>query len=442
MKRFISLFCVCLIVFMCLGSPVAAAEFSTWNSIFDYAARSDIADPNSRFISLESTSTYKASWYFPSDIMVSSLDLVVFCKSGSLSSIVLLQANLNLTEIGYSNSGTYYRAHLDLTSPRNFDHLSLTFSGSLGSLVYVESFNVKSVGMQPVRLTGTGYFYYGSSSQALNYPGSLSVSVPVTELEDTAFHFNLLYDAATYDYSDFIFFARNLNIVSVSAYVGNIMIPVDVQTLNGNDSDHSYSAFNVRLDFTEYSRDLSAACMLYVTGYVPSSGSDGNVSVQFGLTQASGYILSQNPDSSVYWLRTIWSDLGSWFSELSLNVKQYIDDFRSDTVIHFSSLNDNLDLNFAALIEVLSPDTAPADQLKDQVEDQASDLNEISGALENLDTPDLSTISGSLSNYVDINHVILAGEPMRYALDNPFFTDLFMIALTLMLASYVLYGKR
>lgn len=442
MRRYISLFCVCLVFIMCLAAPVSAADYSTWNSIFDYSTRTDVADPNSRFISLESQSTYKARWSFPSDIMISSLDLVLFAKGGQLSSVTWDGTALTILQIGSSNSGTYYRVHRDLSSPREFDHISLTFTGSLGSVIYVESFNIRSVGMEHVDISGSGSFYAGLESSNFTYPINISRSVGVTENEDAGFHVRMILDPNKYDYNDFIFFVRNLNITAVSCYIDNVIIPVEVFALNGNASNDSYSAYNVRVDFTEFSRDVSGSCILYISGYVPTPGLNTNVSVQFSVVAASGYILSQSPDSNIFWLKTIWSDLGSWFSELNTDIQSYILDFKSDVAVKFSSLNDNLDSNFAELIDVLSPDTLPADQLQSQVDQQANDLNQISGALEGLDTPSLDSISGNLSNYVDMDQLYLAGAPMRLVLNNNFFQNLFMVAFTLMLASYVLYGKR
>lgn len=312
---------------------------------------------------------------------------------------------------------------------------------------------MRSVSMDRVDLSGNGTFYNGTTSKSITFPGSNSQSVSVGELDDQEVRLMLTLDSKSFDYQEFIFNFRHINITSVTAYVDDVIIPVEVSPLNGNDSDQSYTYLNVRLDFTQFDRNSSFQCLLNVTGYVPTAGETESVSVQYGVTQATGYILDSESDPGGYWMKMIWWDMRGWFGTLQNIVIQYINDFRTDMINHFnnlsgtlssffSNLNSNLDSNFDDLIDVLSPDTTPADQLQSEIDQQTSDLNSISSALENLDTPDLNDFSGDLSNYVQMDDVFLAATPMRNALNNTFFQNLFMIALTLMLASYVLYGKR
>lgn len=452
MRRYISLICVCLVFFMCICSPAKAAE-STWYSIFDYGVRSDVANANSRFIGLSGVSSYKATWDFPSPMMISSLDMVLFVKFGSLSNVVFQESRFHLTQIGSSSSGVYYRATLNLMQPTGFESISLWFDGVPGLLVYIESFDASTVNLDRMSISGTASFYDGRSSTNFTYPGNISRSVSVTEYKDTAVHTQIMIDPTLYDYNDFIFFLRNVNITSVSCYINDTIIPCEVVYLNSNDSDASYTTFSVKIDFTQYDRKSSGLCTLYLSGYVPSSGVTENVNVQVSVTSASGYVLGNESDPGAYWMKMIWWDMRGWFGTLTNNMVQYINDFRTDIVNHFnnlsgtlrgffSGLETNLNSNFDDLIDVLSPDTAPADQLQSEMDQQTSDLNSISSALENLDTPDLNDFSGDLSNYVQMDDVFLAANPMRNALNNTFFQNLFMIALTLMLASYVLYGKR
>lgn len=118
-------------IFSCIASPVAAAEYYTWVSVFDYSVRTDVTNANSRFINLTSSS-YRADFDFPSPVMIASLDLVVFVRFGSLSNIVFNSSRFNLTEIGSSSSGTYYRAHLDLLSANGVESIPY---GSMDLLV-------------------------------------------------------------------------------------------------------------------------------------------------------------------------------------------------------------------------------------------------------------------------------------------------------------------
>lgn len=87
-------------------------------------------------------------------------------------------------------------------------------------------------------------------------------------------------------------------------------------------------------------------------------------------------------------------------------------------------------------------DHTAADSFQDTVDEQASQFEDMSNTMNQVERPDIESIDLSTSNMVDTDSVILATNGIGTILENPIILRVILMALTLALAGFVLYGKR
>lgn len=105
-------------------------------------------------------------------------------------------------------------------------------------------------------------------------------------------------------------------------------------------------------------------------------------------------------------------------------------------------LTNTVDGWFSQVVKLLGGETGVADEFQGEVTQQAGELEQMSSALESVEKPEISEVSGDLSSHVESSDVILAASPIQPLLENQYILSIFMISMTLMLGSYVLYGKK
>lgn len=251
------------------------------------------------------------------------------------------------------------------------------------------------------------------------YVANVDATVAEDDPDAGNFTYQLDFYNDDFDYITVYLYLTVAEITSISAVSDTEALDVETSFIQST-NDSGKDVFNLTVKINTSNAD--SIVRLYIDGRV-FTGTNS-----FFIYNCSGLNLVGVEGPTSDFMDTVTSGLSDIFTKMQEG---------------FTNMVTSIQDGFYELISVLRPEATPdADDFQAGVDQQTGDLNNITGALENMDKPDLNEFSGDISEYVVSADLMEFTSPLQVFFDNQIILSIFCISLTLMLGSYVLYGKR
>lgn len=343
------------------------------------------------------------------------IDVLFTVPNGSTPASVWLSqssggaVHTQLTLVNVSGSLWRAYANTNYTAPGFFLH----FSGGMGWVEF------KSLRISTVPLTGTderaqceiqSYDYNATinyvPTDVINYRIFLGASTP--ELNQLTLKISCN-NWRKYDYLDFYLGCDVAAISSISATLGDSVVPFTTSFVGPNGSIENHFDIAIRLDLRNINRTSTEGLFITLRGSV-NLGSDNFISME----GCRGLVVASSVNPLVSWLQKIYNKVTSGFT----SVGQKLDN------VH----------------EALQGNVNSGNQFKDESSALIDGLGDITASMDSVERPSLDTINLDFSS--DISGASsLMGNIFTTFTSVDWMSRLFLVSITLVLVSYVLYGK-
>lgn len=485
--------CLCpllalILVFTFAAEPVAAAEDVKFINALDY----DQVNDDGNFFYFEDSYTVNLS--LPFETYVYYVDLV-FTSLSSLSKVSSFWGSTENQLTVVALGDRLYRAYGNVRFA-NYATLKFVFTGT-GSTEYVTLLSCRvcpvSVNTYTQNTTieisnndasnNTVQYYTGSSTQYVKVPSDVSQNNQfVVYLYPTN-----VSDWKKFDFWDAQLFMQVGEIDSISAVMGDIILPIEYNYLNDTSLVLSEYYVTVSVDLRDLIRTSSDYPMIIITGSyftgqnrISMFGSTGSVVVadvdpQYiyfrdlqskleSLFSAQNQFLEdiESTERLIYsyqiqyasditsLISNLWNNsmkpfFESWLSSVQQKfeeVKQSIRDVKDEISNRYLDLSSKLTYEFNRLIDAIKGDGSQADDFNQDVQDKTDTLETMGDVFDSVTKPSVDDVQVEVSDIVSGDDVSGVTSVVSLILGNSYFLNVFMMAMIMATAGYVLYGKR
>ncbi len=211
-------------------------------------------------------------------------------------------------------------------------------------------------------------------------------------------------DWRKYDYIDILMYTNVGSVTNVTCNMNGVAVPCDVTYLNNDVAMQGTYTYTIRMDLRSLDRTALGNAVAVVSGSTMPVGSLNYVDVM----SVHGYV-----------------------SYDSLNAWQYLGYFLYQQI--------NSIVNY--LRQLVDGGSASSD-LSQGVQDAVDDLQQVDDSLQSVVRPDIDSVDVDVAK--KLNPVVLTayGNIFGILFNNEYISVIFILAFTLALVAYVLYGKR
>lgn len=265
------------------------------------------------------------------------------------------------------------------------------------------------------------------------------------ELEaDTAFTLTMEVPLwRNFDYIDIELALLTEEITSISAYYGDIVLPVDVSEYSGAADDRSQRIVTMRVDMRGLNKQLEDK---YGNPLEPVFYVSGNLSplktFKVHILNCSGYVITNDVNPLYYYFRDLGNRISGFFSDLGDSFASQFDGLKS----HLSGLVQSvIDAIYDANSDDPSGDvTVPTETeaTEDPVATQESVMEDLVDQMDDVTKPSIDDVEADISDIADADSLVLATSGLGVLMENSILAPVFTLCLIFSVASYVLFGKR
>ena len=369
------------------------------------------------------------------------------CTQTSIDDSSLISYGFTTLDNSYRNSITLVVVN-NSGSPVTFDCLSATLSPFLeGGRSLPSSYKFKQSSKPP--LTGT----FGSDTT------SVVIGPSAIQLADRVFEGEITFSPDNWVGFDSLYFNFTItcaNLSSVSAYVGGLSVPTEINMLDTGIGQ--LGMFNVSLVLDLTSIPVSSFNTQNLSIYFSGNGS-ANSSTIFLYRGAYGFFnLDSERSFFSYWFSQIgnfFTNLGStisgafsqwfgqlynWISNLSSSISNLFSEWFTQLYNWISNFSASVSQGFDRVVNAILGDTPESDEMGEEAGEQGENLNNLNQQLNDYEKPDV----GSMKTDIQIDPVGLGF--ISGGLGGIYQSSIFGQILTMIgilgLAGYVFFGKR
>ena len=222
-----------------------------------------------------------------------------------------------------------------------------------------------------------------------------------------------------YDYIDLCLSLEGCTIDSVNVMLSDdIAVPFELKEIVSTTADTTKTTytFMVSIDLTSVARSGD----LYVL--VRGSGGQTNDSVKVQSISANSckaYVLAnQFNNPIIHWLQKTWLSISNGFNSNSIWLTRIFDALKP------------------------AGSESAADDFKDKVDDQASELEDIKDSLDSVEKPNAADINMNIDTYVPPSDLTIATSGLSTVLNNEIMVKILLMVITFAIVGFILYGKR
>lgn len=427
------------LILVITGSAVtaSAAEFdnsSGWFDLFDY---------NPSFSRDFGLTDVGVSWF---DIPVTNsrlyaIDMLIMSNNTSELGIWVGNAKKDpvlLQRVQISSNLYRYYGNIYMTG---YDQICMAFTADgyyAGQIVscmvsYSKRASNADIGSMRIQYANTSVdvdetLTMSSVSDSLLYADSLSYSSEYSlQLYSTEWR--------KYDYIDFVFASNGISYDSITGVFNGTGLNIDYEYIDSPGDGYIYTV--IRMDLRGVRKTDGGTPVIKISGMAWDT-----FAVQ--LTQVTGHVLVSDIDPYVYWFNSIRNGISSlhsgmegWFSSLGNSIGGWFGQLEGWLADGFKSVTDKLD----QLINGSSDQQEAADQFKENASQQSGQIDSAIDSMQvaRPDSADMDTSVEGVTGGLDFS-------PFNAALLTISSTGtvyrLLFIAVTLMLVSYVFFGKK
>lgn len=215
-----------------------------------------------------------------------------------------------------------------------------------------------------------------------------------------------------YDYLDIYFTADISSLNTISATLGDTIIPFRSSVIDSGAGIQNHYGVTIRLDLREIDRSSSEELFVSVFGNV-NSGSDNFISMD-GIR---GFYLAASFDSGVSWYRKLYNSINSLISK-----------------------NNSILLKLGDIYEMLIQDNKASEDFQDEASGLISGLDGISSSMDAVERPSMDTVNVDYSADISDASVLMANLFSAVS-SSAWVSRIILASITIGLISYILYGK-
>lgn len=401
-KRGFSLLLVALLLVISLSPAAYAADVWEDDMFFDVLSYSMPNDSNS-LVCFATANKVTATFKLPEGRYIRYIDFIFQVAKNDTAPTVTVgvsatstQKSLTIVDLG----GQRYRVYgsYNQYSPT----ICITVSASSLQAVTFDAFRISYQAITVYDETGSCVISASDYSNTINfvptdtinYRSFLGASSPELNSFVT---WTRMPNWRKYDFIDFTFSFDVSAINSVRVTIGDTIVPAEVSYLS-SDGVNGHFWFAVRVDLTNVNRTSLEELMVTISGKVNSGGS--NFICVDGMR---GYIDAGAVNLLYIYLRDIITSISS-------------------------------------LKQAISGDSTSGDSFKNESSGLISGLDDISSSMDSVDRPSMDSINLDFSSDISSASALM-GNIFTTFTGVDWLSRLFLVSITLVLVSYILYGK-
>lgn len=413
MKRIISLFSCLVIVAACFVVPVSAdSDFYDDDllNLIDYGNAIE-SDDNT----IEFKNTGVLNYELPDETLVSYVDVVFnFWGSGgspSPETISIIRNGSSVwSTLKFSKISTYmYRAY-GTFSQKAFKTIGFqvkTNKPDEECQFTIEQFNVGLFSQTVDVLSANAVVYSNGKTASVTHTADShgfyywEVAGDNTEA-DFSFDIWNSDNWRKYDYIDFSFGCEVADINSISVKQNGTAVPFDVSFVDSTGLSSSWYIVVVRIDLTGIDRSSASNYpIISVTGNSHFISDNAII-----ISDVIGRIKYEAENPIIFWFKKTYSSI--------------VDGFQN-------------------VVNAIVGGSEEVDQVGDQMQSAADDLNQGANAFDQVETPDInaSDLTGELTNFSPSGLTVLATIT-----NNSYVTALLVLVFTFALCAYIFFGRK
>ncbi len=235
----------------------------------------------------------------------------------------------------------------------------------------------------------------------------------------------------SYDFLDLQLLLDTGSVTSISAYIGDLNIPIEYGYVGSQTFTGDTFNLTVRLDIRGISFTNDAHPVLQVQGVMHTEERSS-----YTLVAASGVKIVNDPNLS--WMESILDALHDFHQ----NVVAWFDLLLRSIGTWFNELEASFDASIQKVVDAINGDSSAGDQMGADVAEKTEQLEQIGAAFDSVERPAVDDINMSVDAYVSPEDLTLLTAGLTAAIvDSPMMSVL-MMAFILATVGYILYGKK
>lgn len=486
MKRIVSLILVFTLVFV-MVVPAQASSLDPDPAFVDLLALAE----ESSFIYFPASTSYTARLTVPANLY-RYIDCLFYSDvAPSGVGVFVNDLPLNVVYVG----DNLYRAYGTFNVPATFVDLVFNF-GAVCSKLNIISCRASALGRDVIPLGGSwnGYTRFEDSVfESGTFDGIQDTIIKIPSAGtgtyvNYSYGYNIKFYPGlndkwqAYDEIDLMLAVNALSVNSITAYINNVDVLKSVSLCdNGTFTDlrlrGDAAVENEYAYYFEASNDtrwviitLDLTKVQKSTEYYPNIRIDGIYEAAnqplITISRCVG-VVYDDFDVESSWLKRIFSELKNGFSNLLINFTTWFNLFNNNLssilldvqngfnnvlinlTTWFDLINNNI-ISFGQsigskldqLIHGSSDQQSSADDFQQSMDDQSQELEDLTGDLSAVNKTPVEDVNVNVSGMVNPDVVILATNGIGGLLSNQIILRVFLMAITLALAGFILYGKR
>lgn len=454
-KRILPVFLAVALLTSFMVFPVSAAgmeDTSGWYNVLDYTQVNTGSNTN-RF---GFTGSHTISLTLPNVSKLCYVDFLLRVNEPLYATVVRTsnkKFKLNCVDVG---DGIYrYWGYINAV---NYQTLDILFEGSQGVTYNCEllTCNVTNILRDSYADIGVlsydiqGYDYISKKMSSINSP----VNIRVENNNDPSTFYILNVSCpewVKYDYIDFTFTLVAQSISSISACQGGTILDVDYTLIEGGVDEVTQSnkyLICLRLDLTGVNRSAVTIPEITIRGtkgiYLDATLSRVTGHIEVDPVNPLLYFFDHLENHISVCFATLYSRLDTYYS----NLRSVLVDIRSAINTQFGKLKGWLEDGFQSVVDKLDllvngseEQQAAADQFNDNVNTQTGQIDQAVNDMQ-VSRPDAGSIDTSVSGITGNLDFGLLNTCVQALVDSNTIYQLLIMAVTLMLVSYLLFGKK
>lgn len=407
MKRILSLALICVILAVSLAPKVAASEVEVSDALFDVLSYSFPNGGSGLTVYADTNGLASARFTIPTSGVMQYVDCIFFC-SQSLTSDLTVQfgggsAWHTLTVVNIANN--MYRAYGQFSHSSSYFYINIqadglrwvTFRTCNISYNKLEHYNIEAYcDVNSSDFSGTIHYV---PTDVINYR-FFEAGTDYLNLDLACFLYTDVWKK--YDYLEFMISLGCQSVNSVSASMGQTVLPCEVSYIDNDMTTVNNYYITIRIDVSELNKVTDDYPQIIISASLTPDAIN-SVSV----LNASGFLKSANGNFLFYLFRDLTNNLRSWFTTL------------------YKSLNG---------------DTSSGDAFKEDSAELITGLDDISASMDSVQRPSMDSINTDFTGDISDASVLMAGL-FTEVTEIPWFSTIILASCTLGLISYILYGK-
>ncbi|MBQ9839096.1 MAG: hypothetical protein IJO56_06385 [Oscillospiraceae bacterium] len=287
---------------------------------------------------------------------------------------------------------------------------------------------------EDIPMYGTGFYPGGLFDMSKNTGDSRPTYTFVPESTASSSEYSLVLTMPEwygYDFLDIQVHLDVLSITSISAVLGDVIIPFETSTLPADSFDSQDIYLTCRLDLRGLSYTTSSDPVLDIRGSISY-----DYQSEFYLNSASGVTIVNDPDLSFF------DSLLDALHDMHVNIVRWFEVTIVEMGSWFNNLESSFDASIQKVVDAINGDSSAGDEFGSEIETQASKLEEMGAVFDSVERPDLDDVQMSVDAYLSPADLHNSTAGLSAAISSGPILSVFMMALILATVGYILYGKK